>query len=171
MLTIWYNTRLSSKNSHSSGARFCLSANLSSLHQGFSILTIWYNTRLSSNLPTQVVQGSAYITFCLLSAKLSSLHQGFNMLTLWYNTRLYSKLPTQVVQGGFWGGGSIYIYNLETQCCNSFLNGPHTTTWTSFHQSLSFCALIFASCRIPVHQQPHATGARQARDKCGGARI
>ena len=56
------------------------------------------------------MQGSAYITFCLLSAKLSSLHQGFNMLTLWYNTRLYSKLPTQVVQGGFWGGTSIYRY-------------------------------------------------------------
>ena len=109
MLTIWYNARLSSKKSHSSGARFCLSANLSSLHQGFNILTIWYNTRLSSKLPTQVVQGSAYITFCVLSAKLSSLHQGFNMLTLWYNTRLYSKLPTQVVQGGF-GGGLAYIY-------------------------------------------------------------
>ena len=74
------------------------------------MLTIWYNTRLSSKLPTQVVQGSAYITFCLLSAKLSSLHQGFNMLTLWYNTRLYSKLPTQVVQGGFFLGGLAYIY-------------------------------------------------------------
>ena len=115
MLTIWYNARLSSKKSHSSGARFCLSANLSSLHQGFNILTIWYNTRLSSKLPTQVVQGSAYITFCVLSAKLSSLHQGFNMLTLWYNTRLYSKLPTQVVQGGF-GGGLAYIYIVFFQC-------------------------------------------------------